>query len=278
MRARRLRLVAADALVAAVGEHAQQLGLQRRVDVADLVEEERARAGGLDAAGAPPGGAGEGAALVAEQLGLDQRRRQRGEVDRDERRRRARRVVVDRARHQLLAGAGLAGDEHRRVRSRGAADQLPDRQHRRRRADQARARRRRRRGGRRLRQPALRDRALDGGEQRREVERLGQIVEGAVAHGADGALRVAVRGRDDHRHVLLLPGADLAQELEPVAVAQADVEQDAVGRARGQLAARLGEAGRRRRGEAEPLDRADEPFTHAGLVLDDEHQRAHAAT
>ena len=93
---------------------------------------------------------------------------------------------------------------------------------------------------------ALLDRALDGGEERREIERLGQVVEGAVAHGADGALAVAVRRRHDDRHVALRAGADLAQELEPVAVAQADVEQHAVGRARGQLAARLGEAGRGR--------------------------------
>ena len=91
MRARaRQRLVAADALERAVLQHAQELGLQRRIEIADLVEEQRALAGGLEAAGAPRGRAGERAALVAEELALDQRRRQRGQVDGHERLGRAR--------------------------------------------------------------------------------------------------------------------------------------------------------------------------------------------
>ena len=74
-------------------EHAQELGLQRRVEIADLVEEERAAAGRLEAARAARGRAGERALLVAEELALDQRRRQRREVDGDERLARARRVA-----------------------------------------------------------------------------------------------------------------------------------------------------------------------------------------
>ena len=63
-------------------------------------------------------GAGERAAHVAEQLGLEQRLRQRAAVDRDEPLVAARAVVVDRARDQLLAGAGLAVDQDR-ARRRG---------------------------------------------------------------------------------------------------------------------------------------------------------------
>src|SRR2546423_1853450 len=70
-------------------EHAQQLRLQLERQLADLVEEQRAAARALERAGAPAIGAGERALLVAEELALDQRRRQRCAVDREERARRA---------------------------------------------------------------------------------------------------------------------------------------------------------------------------------------------
>ena len=56
------------------------------------------------------GGAGEAAALVAEQLGVDQPGRDRAAVHAQERPRRAARARVDRARDHLLARAGLAED------------------------------------------------------------------------------------------------------------------------------------------------------------------------
>src|SRR5258706_13070248 len=62
------RLDAADALEGAILEHAQQLPLQRRLHVADLVEEHGALAGGLQLAGLSHLGAGERALLVPEQL------------------------------------------------------------------------------------------------------------------------------------------------------------------------------------------------------------------
>ena len=73
--------------------------------------------------------AGEGAAHVAEQLGLEQPLGQRAAVDRHERAARARAVAVDGARDQLLAGAGLSGHEHRRVRRARERDLLVDREH-----------------------------------------------------------------------------------------------------------------------------------------------------
>ena len=66
-------------------EHAQQLRLQRRGHLGDLVEEERAAVGQLEAAQPPLGGAGEGAALVAEQLALDERLGDGRAVEGDER-------------------------------------------------------------------------------------------------------------------------------------------------------------------------------------------------
>src|SRR5262245_14756964 len=60
-----------DALELTGLEHAQQLRLLRRRDVRDLVEEQRAAIGQLEAADALVAGAGERAALVAEQLALE---------------------------------------------------------------------------------------------------------------------------------------------------------------------------------------------------------------
>ena len=107
------RVVAADAIELAVGEHAQQARLQVERHVADLVEEERAAVGLLEAAAARGLRAGEGAALVAEQLGLEQVLRDRRGVDRDERAAGARAVLVQGVGDQLLAGARFAGDQHR---------------------------------------------------------------------------------------------------------------------------------------------------------------------
>ena len=65
-------LAAADAGELALLQDAQQLRLQVERHVADLVEEERAAGRGLELADAALDGAGEGAALVAEQLALEQ--------------------------------------------------------------------------------------------------------------------------------------------------------------------------------------------------------------
>ena len=81
---RRERRVAADAVELAVGEHAQQARLQVGRHVADLVEEERAAVGLLEAPAAHRLRAGEGAALVAEELALEQVLGDRRGVDRDE--------------------------------------------------------------------------------------------------------------------------------------------------------------------------------------------------
>ena len=72
----------ADALDDLILQHAQQLGLQRRRQLADLVEEHRAAVGQLEPAALLRDRAGERAALVAEQLALEQRFRKGGAVDR----------------------------------------------------------------------------------------------------------------------------------------------------------------------------------------------------
>ena len=54
--------------------------------------------------------AGEGALFVTEDLALEERVGDRRAVDRDEGERVARAELVNRLRHELLAGAGLPGD------------------------------------------------------------------------------------------------------------------------------------------------------------------------
>ncbi len=107
-------------------EHAQELGLETDRQITDLVEEQRAairRGERTDALGRRTG---ERALGVTEQVALDQRLGARAAVERDERPGLPRRVIVDAARHQLLAGAALAEEQHRRGRLRRA---LEDREH-----------------------------------------------------------------------------------------------------------------------------------------------------
>ena len=81
-------------------------------------------AGHLEQAGLVAHRPGEGAADVAEQLGFEQRLGQRRAVDRHERRRRARALIVDHPDDELLAGAALAVDQDGRVERRHARRQL----------------------------------------------------------------------------------------------------------------------------------------------------------
>ena len=100
------------ALVLLLLQDAQELHLHGRGELADLVEEEGAGGGELEATALEPVRAGEGAALVAEELGLDERLRQGRAVDGHERTVRPRAPVVDGVGQHLLARAALAREEH----------------------------------------------------------------------------------------------------------------------------------------------------------------------
>ena len=89
-------------------QHAEELRLQLRWDVADLVEEERPLVGQLEAANFLRDGAGEGAFLVAEQLALDQPCGDGRAVELDEGPVAAGAQLVEGAGDEFLAGAGLA--------------------------------------------------------------------------------------------------------------------------------------------------------------------------
>jgi hypothetical protein len=98
-------------------QDAEQRRLRAHRQVADLVEEERAAVCAADQPGPVLAGAGEGAALVTEELALDQRVRNRPAVDRDQ-------LAgplgqrVDGAGEELLAGPGLAQEDDRQERAR----------------------------------------------------------------------------------------------------------------------------------------------------------------
>ena len=91
-----------------VFEHAQQLRLQQRRQLANLVEEERAAVGHLEQALLHGLGVGEGAFLVAEEFGFHQRLGNGRAVDGDERLVLAAALVMDGFGDEVFAGAALA--------------------------------------------------------------------------------------------------------------------------------------------------------------------------
>jgi len=113
------RLVAADCRADApdfsIFQRGQELRLERQLEVADLIEEEGAPVRLFEEPAVGVLCAGEGAAVVAEDLGFEEGRRDPGAVHRHEGRSGAGGRLVDRSGHQPLPGAGLAGEEHWRI-------------------------------------------------------------------------------------------------------------------------------------------------------------------
>ena len=218
--ARFLRRVPADAVILAVRQHAQQTHLQIGRHVADLVQEQRPALGLLEAPAAQALRAGERAALMAEELRLEQVLGNRRRVDRDERPGHPRAVAMKRARDEFLAGTGLAGDEHGRTRLRQAADGAKHFLHRRRLAEHFR-RFGPGRGDCQPRRPLGR-RAADKRQRVVDVERLRQILERAALKRGDRTVQVRVRGHDDHRH-LRIALLHLVQEHEAGLAGHSDI-------------------------------------------------------
>ena len=248
------RDAAADRRVLALLEHAQQLRLRLHRHVADLVEEERAAVGLLEPAGAAGHRAGEGALLVAEELGLDQLARDRRQLTATNGPERRAPVVVQRAGHELLAGAGLARDHDREVGRHQPGERPVDLLHRGRAADE-------RdllvlggavhvRGAARPRQ-----RPPDDRDQLLEVERLRQVFVGAALGGADRGHESVLRAHDDDRQLRPHP-LDARQEVEGVLVRHHDVGDDEIALALARPSAR---ASRRWRSSAPRSRRAKAP-------------------
>ena len=131
------RLGVAHPLKLAFLQNPQELHLQLRRGGVDLVEKDRAGVGGLEPPGAVGDRAGERAADVAEEFALQQALGERAAIDADEGTAASRRKLVDRLGDKLLAGAGLAHKQDRRIRHGHPPRHGVDLHHRRPRPDQA---------------------------------------------------------------------------------------------------------------------------------------------
>ena len=220
---------AADPAIFMILQHAQEFGLQFDGDVADFVQKKRAALGQLKLAEAAVEGAGERALFVAEQFAFEQIARDGGAVDRDEGLVPARRIVMDRLCHQFLAGAALAEYQDRRLSVDYLADDFVNALHARAGADDIDA-------GLEtfldflfeLAKVAAKFVAIQGAFDQQqyfiEVERLGNIIEGAVLHCADGIAHGVLRGHDNHRGINAVVFKFLEQ-LQAVDIRQLDVHQ-----------------------------------------------------
>src|SRR5882672_10733286 len=122
---------AADPLERAVLDEAEELGLGGGREVGDLVQEERSLVGQLHQAALGIARVGEGAALVPEELVLEELLLEGGAVEGQEGGLAPAALEVDRAGDQVLSGSALPLDQNRRgFALRDLGDQVPDLPHR----------------------------------------------------------------------------------------------------------------------------------------------------
>ncbi len=259
-------------------ENPKELHLGGRAHLRDLVEEERPAVGELEAAGPASRGAGERALLVPEDLALEQGLRDRRAVHGDERSATAPGVVVDRARHQLLARSALTEHEDRRVGRCDLLDLAGDLLHRRRACDQAPE-------GAAVAELAPEpvdlagalgpvERPLQENLEAGGVERLGEVVEGAFLHRLDGALdRALAREHDDGDVGVIDPQG--GQEAETVHARHHEVAHHDRGRLLRHPLEGLGPVA----GGGDLVSPEGEEVGHAlpseGIVLDDQYTLTH---
>ena len=198
----------------------QQFDLGLRRHFRHLVEEQRTAVRAFEAAGARHG-AGKGADLGAEQLALHQRHGNGAAVDRHERRRRPMRQPMNAARHQLLAGAALAHHHYRGIRVRERLHQLAHLHQCRRLAHQP-VRRRAALAG--AAGGAVHQRVVQLGQQRAQLVGLEQVVAGAGTDRVHRHRHLGDAGQDHHRRAER-QAADVAQEIQAVAVREGDVQE-----------------------------------------------------
>ena len=216
--------------------------------------------------------------LVAEDLALEQRLRNRRAVDGDEGPPAPRRQLVERARDELLARAALARDEHGGGRGRRQLDQPVHRLHGRTRsheppqspellhapaqegdlAERLRLLRR------------LRDEQLDP----RHLDRLGEEVVRAFLHRRHRRVDRPLPGEQDDRGEGHLLG-ERPQELEPVHPGHDEVADHHRGLGHARLVERLGAVGRLLDGVAPAGQQRGEPAAGGRVVVGDQHLARH---
>ncbi|HEY4056179.1 MAG TPA: hypothetical protein VGM39_06195 [Kofleriaceae bacterium] len=213
-------------------QRAQQFDLERRGQLAYLIEEQCTSIGFLEEARFVGGCSGERAAYVAEQFGLEQRFRYGAAVDGDERFLAARTAIVNEARDELFAGSTLARDEHRRRMPGDFAREVDGTEQRGASPNDGTA------------APHARElllEALDLGAQllafRRlpnaqdelfSAERLLDVVVGAALHRGDRRVGVAVGAHGDHEAAAVLGFVPL-EKLQAAHRRHAEVAEDEIG-------------------------------------------------
>jgi hypothetical protein len=115
-------LAAAHAFDLVALAHVQKPDLRLGRQFADLVQEDGPAVGPLEPAAFARGRAGEGPLLVTEELAVDERVRNGSAIDLDERAVAPRRELMDGVGQNLLAHAGFAQEQHRRLQGRHLAD------------------------------------------------------------------------------------------------------------------------------------------------------------
>jgi hypothetical protein len=171
---------------------------------------------------------------------------------------------VDEARGELLAAARLAEDVHRCLRARELADQLAHVHERRARAEELAVGR--------VDALGKRERRFDERAQLLEAHRLRHVVERAGLERCDRVVGAAVGGDHRHRH-LLGQGADVAYEVEAVAVAEAHVGEAKLVMLVLQPLLRLGDRADGVDAQAHLRERELEELADMRLVVDHEHAR-----
>ena len=218
---------AAHPFVGPLLQHPQHLALHPGRELGDLVEEEGAPLGELDAPRRAAVGTGESPLLVAEELVLQQRLGDGGAVERHARPVAARRQGVDRPGEQLLAGAALAGQQdvallgaHLLEQPEGGAEPRMGAHEGGRPGDAE--------DGRLV---ASRQGLLDETRQVVQLQRLLQEVVGAELHRLDRRAHGAVAGEHHHRHAGLGRAAGL-QHPQARDVGELEIGEDEVEGAR----------------------------------------------
>ena len=254
-------------------QHAVQLDLGGHRERVDLVEKDRAAVGLLEEALLGADGPGEGSLHVPEELRFQQGLRQGAAVHGDEGRGRAQAAGVDQPRHQLLARAALALDEHRGVGRRHAADQVDDPEHGRPLRDEGREAALGLQG-----RPELVDlpderapleRLAHDQDELLRLERLGQVVEGAQLHRLHRRADAPERRQDDDLRPGIHPLRRL-QDVDPALAVHPQVGDDHVERLLIQQGPRRGDAGRLPHGPSLAAQQHREREPHRRLVVHDE--------
>ncbi len=213
---------------------------------------------------------------MAEQLALEERLDDRRAVHRDEALRAAWSKLVQGARNQLLAGAGLARDEHGAHVRRKAADQPEHLLHRRAAAHHATELEP-------LRQVAFQGQHLaplrrfiaDGRQQLPQplqIERLGEVIEGSELDRFDRAVDRRVAGHEDDL-ALRADVADRTKDVEARDAGHAQIEQHELSRAMTQLLHGVFAVGRRRDVESFGERDGTDQGKNRPVVIDHEQAR-----